>query len=175
MCPNHNLKNEGIQVREALPGEMDEVSLLLRDAYRQYEAILPAGAWEYYLQDIMDVRSRLDMTELIVAVLNGRLVGAVTLFLKPSLSPQSRWPADWAGVRLLAVHPDFRNRGIGRALMDECIRRCREQGIRTIGLNTTAFMEAALRMYEGMGFKRVPEYDRHPSSGVVVLAYRLDI
>jgi hypothetical protein len=30
-------------------------------------------------------------------------------------------------------------------------------------------------MYERMGFVRVPEHDFHPGSGIVVMAYRLDI
>jgi len=60
-------------------------------------------------------------------------------------------------------------------LMEECIRRCRKQGIATIGLHTTEMMDVARRMYEKMGFVRVPELDVHPGPGVVVMAYRLDL
>jgi ribosomal protein S18 acetylase RimI-like enzyme len=59
--------------------------------------------------------------------------------------------------------------------MDECVRRCRERGIATIGLHTTETMDIARRMYERMGFVRVPEFDFHPAPGVVVMAYRLDL
>lgn len=59
--------------------------------------------------------------------------------------------------------------------MDECIRRCRERGIKTIGLHTTDIMEVARAMYERMGFERVPEFDFHPASHIVVMAYRLDL
>jgi GNAT superfamily N-acetyltransferase len=164
---------KGLHLREARPGELDAVARLLRDAYLQYKESLPADVWEYYVQDIMDVRRRLPAAELIVAELDGELAGAVTLYLKSS--SESDWPQGWAGIRLLAVHPACRGRGIGRALMDECLRRCRRQGVRTVGLHTTTMMEVARGMYERMGFVRIPEYDFHPRPDVVVMAYRLDL
>jgi hypothetical protein len=36
-------------------------------------------------------------------------------------------------------------------------------------------MQAALRMYERMGFVRAPELDFHPAPGVTVQGYRLDL
>lgn len=154
---------------------MDETATLIKEAYQQYETSLPALTWKSYVKDIMDVRSRLGAAELIVAELNGRLAGSVTLYLGDSGSSPEGWPPGWAGIRLLAVHPAFRGQGIGRALMEECIRRCREHSISTIGLHTTEMMAVARRMYEKMGFKRVPEFDFHPAPGVNVMAYRLDL
>lgn len=165
--------NSNRHIRDARFDELDKVSQLLKDAYQRYETTLSPRAWEYYLADIMDVRSRLGPAELIVAELNGRLVGTVTLYLKSS--SEQGWPQGWAGVRLLGVHPDFRSHGVGHTLMDECIRRCRQQGLAAIGLHTTTFMDVARRMYERMGFTRVPEFDFHPAPGVVVMAYRLGL
>lgn len=44
-----------------------------------------------------------------------------------------------------------------------------------LGLHTMDFMKAAVRMYEGMGFVRVPEVDFTPAPGVAVKGYRLDL
>ena len=162
-------------LRDARPEELDDVARLLRDANLQYESLLAPGSWKFYLNDMMDVRGRLAVSQLIVAELEGRLAGTVTLYLKAAHPPREGWPEGWAGIRLLAVHPDFRGRGIGCALMDECISRCRAHGISTIGLHTTKMMDVARRMYERMGFKRVPEFDFHPSPEAVVMAYRLDL
>ncbi len=87
----------------------------MRDAYLEYRDSFPAERWELYLENIMDVRSRLGVSQLIVAELNRRIAGAVTLYLDASLSMQEQWPGGWAGIRLLAVHPAYRGRGIGRA------------------------------------------------------------
>jgi ribosomal protein S18 acetylase RimI-like enzyme len=148
---------------------------LIGDAYQQYEKSLPQEAWKFYLEDIMDVRKRLNESQLIVAKLNGQLAGTVTLYLDAEHASQAGWPRGWASIRLLAVHPAYRGRGIGRALMEECIRRCRDQGIASIGLHTTEMMNIARRMYESMGFVRVHEFDFYPRPGMVVMAYRLDL
>lgn len=170
-----NLRNNSVHIRDARPEEFDEISRLLRAAYQQYENSIPSEAWKSYLEDIMDVRSRLAIAELIVAELNRWLVGTVTLYLNASHSSQEGWPEGWAGIRLLAVDLGYRGRGIGRALMDECVGRCRERGIATIGLHTAKIMDVARRMYERMGFSRAPEFDFHPAPRAVVMAYRLDL
>ena len=120
----------------------------------------------------MDVRGRMAHSNLFIAEVDNRIVGTVTLY---SHGSSQGWPEDWAGIRLLAVHPDYREHGIGRALMEECLRRCRRLGITTIGLHSTELMEVARRMYERMGFKRVPEFDFHPDPKRVVFAYRFDL
>jgi GNAT superfamily N-acetyltransferase len=167
--------NNGFHIRDARSDELDEVSLVIRDAYLEYENSFPSEHWKSYLENIMDVRSRLGVSELIVAELNGRIAGTVTLYPDASGSSQEGWPEGWAGIRLLAVHPAYRGRGIGRALMEECIHRCREQNIATIGLHTAEIMSVARKMYERMGFVRAPEYDFHPGPGTIVMAYRLQL
>jgi hypothetical protein len=49
----------GLCIQDAHPEELDEASLLIRDAYQQYQKSVPSWAWEAYMQDIMNVRSRL--------------------------------------------------------------------------------------------------------------------
>ena len=161
-----------IQVRDARPEELDDVAQLLEESYRQYAPLMPAEAWEEYRQDIRDVRARLPESQLIVALLNERLAGAVTLYLEKSETLS--WPDGWAAIRLLGVHPSFRGKGIGTALVEECIQRSRTRGLRTIGLHTTIQMDVARQIYENIGFVRAPEFDFHPDETIVVMAYRLD-
>jgi len=169
------LEKHGPIIRDARPDELDEVSLLLKEAYMQYENFIPPERWKNYLADIVDVRSRLGMSDLIVAELNHRIAGCVTLYLDGSQSFPEAWPKGWAAVRLLAVHPEYRDQGIGHALMDECIRRCRQVKITAIGLHTTEIMDTARRIYEKMGFKRFPKSDFHPATGITVMAYNLKL
>ncbi len=168
-------QNTSLEIRNARPDELDRVATLLQDAYRQFEPNMPAEMWRVYLQDIIDVRSRLAASSLIVALVDGQLAGAVTLYIDMEFSKAEGWPDGWAGIRLLAVNPVYRGRGIGRALMDECVRRCRERGIKTIGLHTNEMMSVALAMYTRMGFKRVPDFDFHPTPEITAKAFRLDM
>jgi ribosomal protein S18 acetylase RimI-like enzyme len=169
------LEKHGLIIRDARPDELDAVSLLLKDAYLQYENFFRQETWKQYLADIVDVRSRLGKSDLIVAELDHQLAGCMTLYLDGSQSFPEAWPKGWAVIRLLAVHPEYRDQGLGHALMDECIRRCRQARIAAIGLHTAEIMDIARRIYEKMGFVRFTESDFHPAPGVTVMAYRLKL
>ncbi len=67
-----------MQIRDALPEEMDEAAAVLGAAYGEYAASMPPELWKGYHADIVDVRSRLHESELVVAEHEGRLAGTVT-------------------------------------------------------------------------------------------------
>ena len=52
----------------------------------------------------------------------------------------------------LAVHPDFRKQGIGRALMEDAIRMGLNQGFDKIALIVDTNYPHLVRIYESMGF-----------------------
>ena len=144
---------------------------MLGAAYGEYAASMPTELWEGYRADIVDVRSRLPESDLIVAEHGGRLAGTVT-FYPPG---QGAWPEEWADIRLVAVHLESRGMGVGRALTEEYISRARTLGAPTIGLHTSSIMAVAMAMYKRMGFVRIPEYDFRPAPSIVVEAFRLDL
>ncbi len=163
-----------LMVRDARPGDLDALSALIRDSYEEYRGSIPEWVWQSYAQDITDVAHRLEAGEVIVAEMQGRLVGTISFYPDGRRSDEG-WPEGWASLRVLAVHPDCRGLGVGRRLMEECFRRCREKGIPTVGLHTSKLMAIAREMYRRMGFQRVPQFDFHPAPEVVVEAYRLDL
>ena len=75
------------------------------------------------------------------AVQAGRIVGSVTT------TPLGNRVA-WIGMML--VHPDFRRRGIARALMLRAIELLRNQGFATIGLDATPLGKP---LYQQLGFR----------------------
>lgn len=62
---------------------------------------------------------------------------------------------DEAHVTTITVSEAHRRKGIGRQLMDELIRESKASGMICATLEVRAGNEAALRLYEQMGFKRV--------------------
>ena len=53
------------------------------------------------------------------------------------------------GMGVVAGH---RGRGLGRRLLEEALRRCRDQGLTRIELDVLASNEAAIHLYERSGF-----------------------
>ena len=53
----------------------------------------------------------------------------------------------------LAVHPDFRGRGIARELIEAAETLCRQRDLRRILLEVRQDNEAARQLYTGMGFE----------------------
>lgn len=55
----------------------------------------------------------------------------------------------------VAVSPDCRRQGIGRALITELVARARAQALAFVTLEVRASNASALALYEGAGFERV--------------------
>ena len=147
---------KGLRIRDASASDRGVVEAVTLAAYQQYAALMPA-LWDGYRQNILATLAAAQPDAQIVAEEDGRIVGSVLLYpagtviarpgggLITLASPE---------VRLLAVAPAARGRGVGVALMHECLRRARQSGATALTLHTTEIMEAAMRLYERLGFRR---------------------
>jgi len=161
---------QAIEIREAGAEELDEVEDLVKTAYREFQPLMPEAAWNRWMDNISET---LHAPEGMVLVMEhrGEIEGAVKFYADAGQAHQGQWPAGAGLIRLLAVSPASRGRGYGRLLTQVCLKRARELSIPTIFLYTGTFMAAARHLYEKLGFKRVPEFDRDPGP----IAYRLDL
>jgi ribosomal protein S18 acetylase RimI-like enzyme len=155
-----------IRIQPAATDDFDEARRVIAAAYAEYAAVLGPDLHRAYLRDLLDLVGR-GQGQVLVARVGRQVAGTVTFFADASDQGHG-WPADWAGVRAIAVDPAFRGLGIARRLMDESLRRADATGAAVIGLHTASFMASAVRLYEGLGFQRVPEFDFDPAAQVGV-------
>ena len=84
-----------------------------------------------------------------------------------------RFDAGRCEAKRLYVRPQFRGRGLGRAIMNWLIAESRAAGYSEMLGDTMPVMEQALEMYDRMGFERTGPYSSHPTEGAIYLRLKL--
>ena len=82
----------------------------------------------------------------LVAEIEKKVVGLVALSLEEEIYQYDSWLS-------IYVHKDFWHKGIGTQLIKAVINYAKDIGLKRISLGVYAENEAAIRMYEKIGFK----------------------
>lgn len=126
-----------------------------------------------YVEALADVAGRLADCEVLLAETNGRITGTVTVAEPGTRSADIARPGE-VEVRMLAVAPEARGRGVADDLMAEVEERARRAGARAVVLSTDPVMRAAQRLYERRGYVRTPDRDWRVD-GKDLITYRLEV
>ncbi len=156
-------------IRDALPGELDQVGEIRVTAYQTGGFMSPESGYAPVLRAL---GSGGDGTVL-VAVDNedlSRILGTVMLQPWPHAGQVVVGPGE-AEIRALAVAPEGQGQGTGSALLQAAIERGTQDGVRYLVLLTQPDMLAAQHMYLRAGFHRLPDRDWSPAPGQMLLAY----
>jgi predicted N-acetyltransferase YhbS len=163
-------------IRDARPDDRAAVRELTLRAYAEFEAIMDPVSWAELDGAIRGALASDAPADCIVADEGGTIVGSVMLYpAKADAYGDLARAVDCPEVRLVAVAPESRGRGVARALMEECIRRARAWGASALGLHTSRSMRGAMALYARMGFRRTPETDFQPPGAELVEGYRLTL
>ena len=75
----------------------------------------------------------------------------------------------------VAVHPDYRGRGVSRRMLEMLIREAREGGVESFTLEVRAGNRPAIRLYESFGFRTEgirPRFYDHPVEDGLIMWLR---
>ena len=145
----------GLRVRPARTSDMRAIRALV-SPLAERRILLQKEAVAYY-----------EATgDFVVAELDDRIVGCGAVHVL--------WE-DLAEIRTLAVAPAASGEGIGEALTRAMIDLARDGGFGSVVLSSSTTMRAAHRLYERLGFVRLPERDWTPGRGIQLVAYELPL
>jgi ribosomal protein S18 acetylase RimI-like enzyme len=159
----------GVEVRQASPEEFGAIGRLTVEAYRADGQL---GGEHGYDKVLADVTARAEHGEVLVAVSGAKVLGSVTFVLPGSRYAELSGPGE-AEFRMLAVDPVAQGRRIGEALVRACLDRATELGCTAVVICARDFSVPAHRLYERLGFVRVPELDWSPAPGVDLIGLRV--
>ncbi|MBP1992210.1 GNAT family N-acetyltransferase [Paenibacillus eucommiae] len=151
-----------ILIRDAQALDQDVVHQLILEAYQQYEAVLPAELWDKYKESIGTAVYGEGPEARIIAIIKDEIVGSVLIFRSSDIA-YGQPGIDSPIIRLLAVSPKARGKGVATELIKESVRRTIAWGAATLHLHTSDMMESAVRLYERLGFERA--YDKDLQNG----------
>lgn len=129
-----------IRLRRMTQADLPQVEALDRLSFR---TPWPPGSFAYELRP--DASSICLVAECADADAHSRIIGNVVIWLA----------ADEAQVATLAVAPEYRGRGVARALLAAGLLEAWQLGARKSVLEVRVSNEAALHLYYGMGYKPV--------------------
>lgn len=134
-------------IRNFVQGSDEAVWLrIVNEAYKDYEGFRPLT-----LEDMEKYENSptFDATGMFIAEVEGKPVGCVNAFIDKERKEKKGF------IQTLAVVPEFRRRGIGRALVEKAVESLKRRGMESV----EAWMEeewvACKHLFESLGFKLV--------------------
>lgn len=158
-----------LEIRPVLPTEYADVADLLAPVY------LAEGWADASYEPVMrDTAHRVEHATVLVALLDGSLVGTCTVALSGGPYAETTAPGE-AAIRMLVTAPEARGNGAGRRLVRACLDAAGEAGCTGVRLWTQVPMTTAIAIYESFGFRRTPDRDWSPVPGIDLIGYHLDL
>ena len=138
-----------IQLREAVDEDCPALLDLLHTAFQEYDGALdpPSGA---HRETLESVRQRLSDGAAVLATVGGAPVGFAFYQPQDTHLYFSR----------LSVLPAFRNRGIGRSLIDYVERRAEQRTAAGVRLGVRTQLPVLIARYQELGY-RITKYMTH--------------
>lgn len=151
------------EIETARKEDFDAIAALNVQAYAEFAPHLHSGAWDVMRGNLQNIAERSQKADFIVYRQGSQVIGSIAYCPAGQSDPAIFGPG-MASVLLLAVDPEHRGRGIGKALTEACIARACIDKAASLGLFTSELMQAAQHVYRSLGF--VQDIELSPRHGI---------
>ena len=142
---------------QIIPAHHTEHLPVVRELFREYAKSLDIDlCFQSFDEELAGLPGKYapPAGRLLLGVMNGKPTGCVALRpIAPGICEMKR----------LYVRPAYRGQKIGQSLASSVVQAAMEIGYERMRLDTLSSMHAAIRLYESLGFVRIPPYYDNPS------------
>jgi N-acetylglutamate synthase-like GNAT family acetyltransferase len=123
------------------------IASVMRGSFVEYESAYTLEAFAATISTPDGIRKRIEEGPVWIALRDGAVIGTVSVVPK----------GESLYIRGMAVGPQAREAGVGRALLNCAEEFAVQCGFKSLILSTTPFLSRAIRLYEKYGFVRCDE------------------
>jgi ribosomal protein S18 acetylase RimI-like enzyme len=139
--------DSAVHIRLAASDDAPVVANVLHASFVEYESLYTPPGFAATTPGAQQVLARMREGPVWIALRHSEVVGTVAAVVEDNS----------LYIRGMAVRPEARRLKVGALLLDQAERFAFEQGCSRVFLSTTPFLDAAIRLYEKAGFRRVQD------------------
>jgi len=143
-CPS---PDSPVRIRRAASDDATVVANILHASFAEYESLYTPPGFAATTPDAHQVLARMGEGPVWIAFRHSDVVGTVAAVVKDGS----------LYIRGMAVRPEARRLKVGALLLEQTERFAIEQSCSRLFLSTAPFLDAAIRLYEKSGFRRVQD------------------
>jgi ribosomal protein S18 acetylase RimI-like enzyme len=132
-----------VEIRRANQRDAAAIELLIRESFHEHEPAYTPEAFDLATPREHEIEKRIKEWAVWVAVRVNVIVGTISAYSEGSS----------LHIRSMAVHPSMRGQGIEKLLLGRVEDFAFANDYKRLLLNTTPFMNRAIRLYERFGFE----------------------
>lgn len=161
-----------VVIRPARPEEYEIAGSIAVEAYSSDGLLDGADDYGDHLSNTADRAERAEL--LVAADEDGTVLGSVTVAAHGTPYADIAGPGELE-FRMLAIAPGAQGRGIGVLLTQAVLDRGRAGGFARVVLSVVDTNAKAARLYQRLGFRRLPERDWNPVPAIRLHVYGFDM
>jgi putative acetyltransferase len=140
-----------IHITTILPAYNAAIAKIIKDALTEFKANKPGTVFfDSSTNDLYTLFSSTPNSVYFIALNNTTVIGGAGIY------PTENLPLATAELVKMYLHPNYRNKGLGKLLIEKCLQWAKQQNYKQVYLETMPELKKAVAVYEKFGFTYLP-------------------